>query len=188
MRKLKLQVQISVDGYMAGENGEMDWMVWDWTNDLKEYIAQITTPVDTIFLGRNLAQGFIPYWTDALNKPEPEEGANKMVETPKVVFSKSLAKSEWDNTVLASGDLVDEVNKIKKLKGKDIIVYGGGTFVSSLIKAGLIDEYNLLINPVAIGNGMPIFAELKNIQNLKLKIVRQFDCGIALLCYEIKQD
>ena len=187
MRKLKLQVQISVDGYIAGKNGEMDWMVWDWTDDLKEYITQITNPVDTILLGRNLAQGFIPYWTAALNKKEPEEGAKKMVETTKVVFSKTLTKSEWENTVLVTGDLVDEVDKLKNQDGKDIIVYGGGKFVSSLLREGLIDELHLLINPVAVGNGMPIFEELKSNQNLKLRIARQFDCGIALLCYELKQ-
>lgn len=188
MRKLKLQVQISVDGYMAGPNGEMDWMVWDWTDDLKEYITQITNPVDTILLGRKLAQGFIPYWTAAFNKTEPEEGAKKMVETAKIVFSKTLTKSEWDNTVLACGDLIDEVNRIKSQDGQDIIVYGGGTFVSSLIGKGLIDEYNLFINPTAVGYGMPIFQALKTKQNLKLKLTKQFDCGIALLCYELERE
>lgn len=185
MRKLKLQVQLSVDGYIAGNNGEMDWMVWDWTNDLKEYITGITEPVDTILLGRKLAEGFIPHWTAAYNKPEPEEGSQKMVETPKVVFSHTLTNTEWDNTIIVRGNLVDEVNKLKNQNGKDIIVYGGSTFVSSLIKAGLIDEYHLLINPAAIGSGMPIFSTLENIQQLKLKIVKQFDCGIALLCYEV---
>ena len=86
-----------------------------------------------------------------------EEGADKFNSTKKVVFTKTLEKSEWDNTVLAKGDLVDEINKLKKQDGKDIIAYGGATFVSALIKHGLIDEFHLFINPTAIGNGMSNF-------------------------------
>lgn len=188
MRKLKLQIQMTIDGFIAGANGEMDWMTFNWSDDLKEYVTQITKPVDTILLGKNLAQGFIPYWTAALNNPEPEEGAKKMIETPKVVFSTTLKNSVWDNTIVVNGDLVDEVNKIKNQDGKDIIVYGGGTFVSTLIKAGLIDEYNLFINPVAIGNGMTIFKALDRKQHLKLTTAKQFECGVSLLCYELKND
>ena len=188
MRKLKLQVQITLDGFIAGPNGEMDWMTFNWSNDLIECVRQITDPIDTILLGRNLAQGFIPHWTAALNEPEQHLGAEKMVNTPKVVFSKTLKTSKWDNTVLAGGDLFEEIDKLKNQDGKDIIAYGGGTFVSSLIKAGLIDEYNLFVNPVAIGNGMAIFKELESKQNLTLNIAQQFECGITLLRYEQKRD
>ena len=102
MRKLKLQVQISVDGYIAEPNGEMDWMVWDWDEELKNYVRTITEPVDCIILGRKLAQGFIPHWA---SNPE-QEGADKMNGSKKVVFTKTLHKPEWDNTVLAKGCLV----------------------------------------------------------------------------------
>ncbi len=94
MRKLKLQMQLTVDSFISGINGEMDWMTFDRSSDLKEYVTAITEPVDTILLGRDLAEGFIPYWTAALNQTEPEERARKMVETPKVVFSKTLTSSE----------------------------------------------------------------------------------------------
>lgn len=100
------------------------------------------------------------------------------------VFTKTLEKSEWDNTVLAKGDLVDEITKLKKQDGKDIIAYGGATFVSALIKHGLIDEFHLFINPTAIGNGMSIFKELDNKQNLMLVKSTSFDCGIVVLNYE----
>lgn len=183
MRKLKLQVQMSVDGYIAGTNGEMDWMVWNWDDQLKTYTKQITGPVDCIILGRKLAQGFIPHWA---SKPHLE-GADKMNNSKKVVFTKTLEKSEWDNTVLAKGDLVEEITKLKKQDGKDIIAYGGATFVSSLIKKGLIDEFHLFINPTAIGNGMPIFKELSSNQNLTLVKAASFDCGIAVLNYELQR-
>ena len=184
MRKLKLQVQMTVDGYVAGSNGEMDWTNRNWDNELKNYVGEITKPVDCIVLGRKLAHGFIPYWA---SHPE-EEGADKFNNTKKVVFTKTLDQSEWDNTVLAKGDLIDEITKLKKQDGKDIIAYGGATFVSALIKHGLIDEFHLFINPTAMGNGMTIFKELDCKQNLTLVKSTSFDCGIVVLNYEPKRN
>src|SRR6185503_3841495 len=145
MRKLKLQVQMTVDGYIAGPNGEMDWMVWNWDDELKQYTTALTEPVDCIILGRKLAEGFIPHWAGVAANPDHPEftAGQKFTDTPKVVFTKTLDKSKWDNTVLAKGDLFDEITTLKKRDGKDIIVYGGAGFVSSLIKEGLIDEFNL---------------------------------------------
>lgn len=180
MRKLKLQVQVTVDGYIAGPNGEMDWTNRDWDNQLKNYVGEITRPVDCIVLGRKLAQGFIPYWA---SHPQ-EEGADKFNSTNKVVFTKTLEKSEWDNTVLAKGDLVDEILKLKRENGDDIIAYGGAEFVSALVKHGLIDEFHLFINPVILGSGLAIFNELENKQNLALVNSTAFACGIAVLEYK----
>jgi len=182
MRKLKLQVQMTVDGYVAGPNGEMDWMIFNWDDKLNNYVRELSEPVDCIVLGRKLAQGFIPYWA---SKPEEEEvaGVDKMNNTPKVVFTRTLDKNEWDNTVLAKGDLVDEIMKLKKQPGKDIIVYGGATFVNALFKAGLIDEFHLFINPVVIGSGMTIFNGLENKHELTLVKSTAFDCGIVVLHY-----
>ncbi|KAA3439219.1 dihydrofolate reductase family protein [Rufibacter hautae] len=189
MRKLKLQVQMTVDGFIAGPNGEMDWMVWNWDESLNSYVHALTKPVDTIVLGRKLAEGFIPTWTSTLENPETaDEFARKMVETPKVVFTKTLDKSEWAATELATGDLVEEITKIKAQEGRDIIAYGGGTFVSSLIKAGLIDEFHLFVNPVALGQGMPIFKDLEQRQNLTLVKTQQFECGITVLNYVPRQE
>ena len=184
MRKLKLQVQMTVDGFIAGPNGEMDWTMRNWDNQLKKYVTEITEPVDCIVLGRKLAQGFIPFWA---SHPQ-EEGADKFNTTNKVIFTKTLDKSEWERTVLAKGDLVDEITKLKKQNGKDLIAYGGATFVSSLIRYGLIDEFHLFINPAAIGDGLPIFKELDNRQNLRLVKSTAFECGIVVLHYEPKRD
>jgi dihydrofolate reductase len=179
MRKLKLQVQLTVDGFIAGPNGEMDWTNRNWDNELKNYVEKITEPVDCIVLGRTLAQGFIPYWA---SHPE-EEGANKFNQTHKVIFTKTLDRSVWENTVLAKGDLVYEISKLKSEDGKDIITYGGANFVSALIKNEMIDEYHLFINPTAIGRGMTIFGELDRIQNLNLVKSTSFSCGIVVLKY-----
>jgi dihydrofolate reductase len=185
MRKLKLQMQVSVDGYISGPNGEMDWMTWSWDDEIKKYVTDITEPVDCIILGRKLAQGFIPHWTlAASNQENPEhEFAKKMTDTQKVVFTKTLDKSNWDNTILAKDDIVDEIHALKNQKGNDIIVYGGGTFVSALIKAGLIDEYHIFVNPAAIGKGVPLFKDLDKRRDLTLKKSIAFPCGIVVLYY-----
>ncbi len=187
MRKLKLQVQLSVDGFNAGPNGEMDFMVWNWDDKLKTFVNDIHSSVDTILLGRKMTDGFVKHWEGVPQGDESYPFARIMVETPKVVFSKTLDKSEWNNTKLAKGNLADEVNQLKKQSGKDIIVYGGSGFVSSLIGEGLIDEYYLFINPAARGNGMTIFKSLKNMQNLQLRKSTAFDCGIVVLHYEVKR-
>src|ERR671931_1131844 len=190
LRKLKLQVQMSIDGYIAGPNGEMDWMVWDWDDKLKNYVFELTEPVDTIILGRKMTDGFVSYWSDIMmTKPDDPfyEFSKKMIETPKVVFTKTLKKSQWVNTAIATGDLTDEIIKLKSEKGGDIIVYGGASFDSSLIKAGLIDEFHLFINPVAIGNGMTIFKDFNEIQKFTLVKSVAFDCGIVELHYEPKR-
>ena len=154
MRTFKLQVQTSVDGYMAGANGEMDWMTFPWSDDLNAYVTALTEAVDCIVLGRNLAEGFIPHWAGL---PADEPGADTMNNTPKVVISNSLTESPWENTVVAGGDLSESVNQLKAAPGGDMITYGGGTLVASLIANGLLDELHLLVNPTAIGAGMPVF-------------------------------
>lgn len=187
MRKLKLQVQMSVDGFMAGVNGEMDWATFNWDDELKEFVTALTEPIDTIVLGRKLAEGFIPHWAGvAADSDNPEQTAGvKFAETPKVVFSKTLDDSPWNNTILAKGELVTEINMLKNQSGGDMIAYGGSEFVSNLIKLGLVDELYLFINPVALGKGLPIFSALDSKQTFMLEVFKTFPCGIVLTQYRI---
>jgi dihydrofolate reductase len=189
LRKLRLQVQMSVDGCIAGQNGEMDWMVGLLDDEFIKYQYKLTEPVDTILLGRKMTDVFISYWSNVMNKPDDPwyAFAKKMIETPKVVFTKTVNKSRWINTDIATGDLIEEVSKIKSQNGMDIVVYGGASFDSSLIKEKLIDEFYLFINPVAIGNGMTIFKDLNEIQKYTLIESKAFECGIVLLRYEAKR-
>jgi dihydrofolate reductase len=187
MRKLRLQVQMSIDGCIAGPNNEMDWLVWD-DNDIK-YLNEITESVDTIIMGRKMVDEFIPYWTEVMNKPDDpwNDFAKKMVEIPKVIFTKTLDKSDWPDTDIATGDFRDEITKLKNLDGGDIIVYGGASFDSSLIREKkLIDEFYLFVNPIVMGSGKTIFRDLKEIQKLTLIDSKVFDCGLVLLHYEAK--
>jgi len=188
MRKLKLQVQMSIDGYVGGPNGELDWMVWDWDDELKKYTSELTEPVDTILLGRKMTDGFIKHWSTVAADPDDPDQAwgKKFTDTQKIVFTKTLERSEWPNTELAKGELVDEVNRLKDQDGGDIIVYGGAEFVTSLIKAGLIDEYYLFVNPTALGEGLTIFNGLEKPRELMLASSTPYDCGIVVQRYQPK--
>ena len=185
MRKIKLQIQITIDSFIAGRNGEMDWVTWNWDEGLNKYVHDLINPVDCILLGRKLAEGFIPTWKSRLDDPKTaDDFARKMVDTDKIVFSKTLNSNNWENTSIENGELNAAITKLKQTEGGDIIVYGGGNFVSNLIKNNLIDEYHIFVNPVAIGKGMPIFSGLENNLKLNLKATKQFECGIVVCCYQ----
>ena len=188
MRKLKLQVQMSVDGCIAGPNNETDWLTRG--NDSFKYVNDIVDSSDTILMGRKMVDGFIPYWTEVAGKLDDPMNAfaKKMIEIPKIVFTKTLNKSEWINTEIATGDFRDEITKLKSLDGKDLLVYGGASFDSSLIKEKLIDEFYLFVNPLIMGNGKTIFKDLKEIQKLTLIESKMFDSGLVLLHYEAKRN
>ncbi|MGH9974887.1 MAG: dihydrofolate reductase family protein, partial [Nitrososphaeraceae archaeon] len=181
LRRLRLHVQMSIDGCIAGPNGEMDWMVGLLDDECINYASKITESVDTILLGRKMTDVFISSWLNVMDKPDDPWNAfaKKMIETPKVVFTKTLNKSKWINTDIATGNLIEEVSKIKSQNGGDIVVYGGASFDSSLIKEKLIDEFYLFINPVAIGNGMTIFKDLNEIQKYTQIESKAFECGIV---------
>jgi dihydrofolate reductase len=183
MRRFKLQVQTTADGYMAGPDGRLDWTTFPWTDDINAYIQALTDPVDCIVLGRKLAEGFIPHWA---SNPEGEdkEAVDWMNDTPKVVISNTLTESPWDNATVAGGDLAGTVNRLKAQPGGDMIAYGGGTLVSDLIAEGLLDELHLFVNPTAIGAGMPVFPRDGAYRRLRLVSARPFDCGITALHFE----
>ncbi|WP_276503242.1 dihydrofolate reductase family protein [Terrimonas pollutisoli] len=160
MRILKLQMQMTIDGFVAGPQGQLDWMSFNWNDDLVAFVNEFTDSGDTILMGRKMTDGFINYWENVVNnQPEsPEfEFAKKMVDLPKIVFSKTQLTIAGKNVAVENGDLVTAVNVLKAKPGKDIIVYGGAGFVSSLIDHNLIDELYLYTNPIAIGDGMRIF-------------------------------
>jgi dihydrofolate reductase len=184
MRKLKLQMQLTADGFVGTPKGELDWMQWNWDDELKNYVWSLHDKVDTIVMGRKMAYGFIPYWAAEVKneKSQQLDFAKKMYETEKFVFTRTLQEKEpdWENTELAKGEAIDNINKLKKQDGGDIIVYGGAEFVSSLIKDNVIDDLYLFVNPTAIGEGLAIFN-----QRTKMELVegKPFSCGIVLHRY-----
>jgi len=172
MRKLKLQMTILLDD--------------KWDSGMTKFSIDNLKNVDSILLGRKTAEGFIPYWREVANNTKDSlyKLGKPLNDIPKVVFSKKLKTNKWDNATIVKGDIAKEIRTLKKKKGKDIIVYGGDSFVSSLIEHGLIDEYYLLVNPVALGNGQSAFNPLRNNLQLRLVKCKPFACGAVLLHYE----
>jgi dihydrofolate reductase len=159
MRRLKLQMQITIDGFVAGPEGQLDWMTRAMDERLLAFMNDLVDTSDTILLGRKMTEGFVTYWEHVITRPDSPEYSfgRKMVETQKVVFSKTVSRVDGRNVRVENGPLVEAVGRLKSEAGKDLLVYGGATFVSSLIEHGLIDELNLFVNPVAIGEGMRVF-------------------------------
>ncbi|MCW3116576.1 MAG: deaminase [Chitinophagaceae bacterium] len=186
-------MQVSLDGFNStGPSDEQGWVTWAW-DEIKQYVLDLLDSSDTLVIGRKLAVDYIPYWQDVMKKPDDPmyEAAKRIVSARKVLFTKTLDQSDpivfgWDNTELAKGNLAAEIKKLKSESGKDIIVYGGSSFASALVKEGLIDEFHLFYNPVALGKGVPLFDKLENLQQLKLKRSITYDCGIVLLSYDLK--
>ena len=179
-------MQITLDGFNStGPNDQQQWVTWA-LDEIKQYVVDLLDSSDTIIIGRKLAIDYIPFWQDTFTKPDDPmyDFATRIVNAKKVVFTKTLEKSIWDNTELAKGVLKDEINNLKRQEGKDIIVYGGSSFVSSLIKEGLIDEFHFFINPIAIGKGVSAFEQIENWQPLKLKNSIVCKSGILILHYE----
>ena len=166
MRKIKLQMQITVDGFVAGPQRELDWMTWEMDEKLIGFINHLTDTSDTILLGRGMTEGFVNYW-ESVKPDSPEyEFARKMVDMPKIVFSRTVKSVKGQNVRVENRPLAEAVKELKSANGKDIIVYGGATFVGSLIENDLIDELNLFVNPIAIGNGLRIFNGRKPLKRI----------------------
>jgi len=178
-------MQMSLDGMVStGPNDDQGWVVWA-LEEIYEDVLTLLDSSDTILIGRKLAVDYIPYWQDTLKRPDDPmfAFAERIVGAKKVVFSKTLDNAKWDNTVIARGELLDEVNRLKQQEGKDLIVYGGTSFVSALIKENLIDDFYFFLNPVALGKGVSVFQTLDRFRKLKLRKSTAYGSGIVLLNY-----
>ena len=183
-------MQISVDGYVAGPNGELDWLTWDQDDQLMQYVNDLTDSVDTIVLGRNMANVFTQAWEARVQDPQDKHYflAKRMVDYKKIFFSKTIKTVEGQNAVVENGNMKVVIENLKKQNGKDIIVYGGAGFVSSLIKEGLIDEFNFFVNPVMISRGLRIFDLNDKRQKLSFLSSTPYECGITVLTYKLNND
>lgn len=177
MRKLFWQMMVSLDGFMEGPHGELDWHVTD--DDFNRYVMEMLGSIDAILLGRVTYQLFADYWPDAKDAEAPA-----MSELPKIVFSKTLDKVEWENSRLAKGDVAEEVSKLKRQPGKDLALFGSADLASTFLRLGLIDEYRFLVNPVVLGRGNPTFKNVEDRISLKLLKTQTLGSGVVILDYE----
>jgi dihydrofolate reductase len=179
MRKIIVSNMVSLDGFISGPNGELDWFVWD--KELERYTLEMMGTVDTILLGRVTYEMMASYWpTDTANDPYIKERMNNL---PKIVFSRTLEKVDWNNSTLVSEIDPERILRMKKMAGKNIVVLGSGGVVSALTKLGLIDEYRIIVNPVILGDGKSMFKGLAESQKLKLVDTWQLGSGVAILTY-----
>jgi dihydrofolate reductase len=182
MRKVFVSEMVTLEGFIAGPHGEIDWHMAD--DEFQEFaIAQLQT-MDAMLFGRVTYELMASYWpTPAAMADDPivADGMNNLL---KVVFSKTLDKVEWNNSRLAKGNMAEEVSKLKQQSGKDIAIFGSGSIVSALTELGLIDEYRILVNPVVLGSGIPLFQGVTKSVNLKLLRTKTFKTGVVLLHYE----
>ena len=176
---------MTMDGFVADSHGNLDWMVPETDQKQIELLNTITENIGTIVLGRKMATEAIPHWQNIAenesDKPEVKY-ARFFVETPKIVFSKTLRNLDGKNVTIENGDVAGKINVLKEKTIKDIIVYGGARFVSSLIENGLVDELNLFVHPVTVGKGLSIFNDKGK---FTLSKSDSYSNGIVLMKYKL---
>ncbi len=181
-------MQMTINGYVGGLEGKNDWMTWNPDAEFTAFLSSLLDTSDTLLLGRKTAENIIKYWENEADKNPAHPFAKKIAAIQKIVFTKTLDKSAWNNTTLAKGNLAEEITALKKQSGKDILVFGGAGFVSSLIKEGLIDKYHLIINPTAMSTGMTIFNSLDSVQKFIPIQSKLYPGGKTVLSYKPAND
>lgn len=179
-------MHVSVDGFVAGPNGEMDWIHVD--DEIFDYAGYMTDDADTALYGRVTYQMMDNYWptaADNLNASKHDiQHSTWYNSVEKVVFSKTLSESELSNIRIINDDINDEIQKIKNRNGKNILMFGSATAAHSLMQFDLIDEYWLFVNPVLLGEGILLFENINNKIALKCVEARAFASGVVGLNYK----
>jgi dihydrofolate reductase len=185
MRKVSLWMQMSLDGYTEGPNGEFDWPVVN--EELHGYFVDELRAMGAFLYGRKVYEGMVAFWptadTNPSSTPLQAEYARLWKPMPKIVFSKTLDHVEW-NTTVVSENVADEVARLKQQPGKDLVLFGGADIASTFMRLGLIDEYRLFVHPVALGGGTPLFPGTDERVKLTLVEARTFDAAVVHLRYQ----
>jgi dihydrofolate reductase len=190
MRKIISFMHISLDGFVAGPNGEMDWIKVD--EEIFDYVGKRISEDDTALYGRVTYQMMESYWPTAADQPTASkhdiEHSEWYKKVHKVVLSRTMKEEGLTNTTIISDNLSDRINEIKQSRpatggsgSNDIAVFGSPTATHALIQQNLIDGYWLFVNPIILGQGVPLFADIKDRIKLKLLTTRQFTCGVTEL-------
>ncbi len=187
MRKLILSANITLDGFMAGEHGDLDWHFTHWNRELMEDALEQLRGIDTILVGRVAYDSMASHWPCAekskMSSAAEREYAETMNRIRKIVFSKTLKKTAWNNTVVMKEIVPEEIFQLKRLPGKDMIIWGGVTLVSAFLQKKLFDEYRISIAPIVIGKGVSISKEITQGLRLKLMNTRIFSNGVVTMTY-----
>jgi dihydrofolate reductase len=185
MRKLVVFNHVSLDGYFVDVNGSMTWAK-SGTRDAEwnAFVAENAKGDSPLLFGRVTYELMASFWPTPMADQHDPVVAERMNKLPKVVFSRTLDKASWSNTRLVKGDMVAETRNLKKEPGEDMVILGSGSIVSQLAQEGLIDAYQVVVNPIILGEGRTMFDGIKEKLNLKLTKTRAFGNGNVFLCYE----
>jgi dihydrofolate reductase len=178
MRKLFWQMSVTLDGFMEGPNRELDHTAQFSDPDFDRYAGEMLQSIDGILLGRVTYQLFAGYWPSATG---PD--ADRLNQLPKTVFSRTLKKVDWNNSRLLAGNVGEEVARLKRQPGRDLALFGSASLAATLIRLGLIDEYRILVTPVILGAGTPMFRDVDSVLNLKLVKAATWSSGTVALWY-----
>lgn len=182
MRKVILFNMITLDGFFEGPNRELDWHNVD--EEFNEFADEQLMTFDMLLFGRVTYELMASYWPTPTALNDDPDIANLMNSIPKIVFSRTLEKADWNNTRLVKDHVAEEMAKLKGMPGMDLAIFGSGVLASSFTNLGLIDEYRLIVNPVILGDGHSMFRGVNGRLNLKLLKTRTFRSGNVLLYYE----
>ena|SRR5258705_6762416 len=185
MRKLVSFMHVSLDGFVAGPNGEMDWILVD--EEIFDYAGYRTNEADTALYGRVTYDMMEGYWPTAADQPNASkhdiEHSKWYKKVDKVVLSRSMKGKTLPNTKIVSNHISEEINQLKKVPGEEIIIFGSPSATHALMQLNLIDEFWVFVNPILVGQGIPLFKDIP--QRVKLKFIKShaFSCGVVCLHY-----
>ena len=181
MRKVVASPFTSLDSFMSGLNGEIGWNEPYFDEEMAGFVHEVLEGLDTLLFGRVTYEWFAQFWPNDGVKYDPGH-AGLMNSLPKIVFSKTLEKAEWNNSRIVRDNIVEEVNRLKQQEGKNMVIDGSPTLIHSFTDLGLIDEFLIRLHPVTLGSGVPLF---KQAVNLKLLETRPLRSGVVILRYGV---
>ncbi len=188
MRKIIVTMWMTLDGFIAGPNGEMDWVGAFYDEAMGNYEYDLVSAADTLLLGRVTYQSFASAWPHVPENPNAPKGeveyAHRLNAMRKIVFSRTLSHAEWNNSTLLKEIVPEDISKMKQEPGRDMVIYGSASIVRALTNLGLIDEYQLLVHPIILGSGKPLFKDIEHRVNLKLVNTRTHPSGVVILHYQ----
>ncbi len=185
-------MRVTLDGFIAGPHGEMDWMEEFLDEALANYESELQKMVDTTLFGRVTYEGFESYWPKVALDPASPQGmveyAQQLNAMRKIVFSKTLSRVEWNNSILVKEIVPEEIIKMKQEPGRDMVIHGSASIVRTLTNLGLIDQYQLLVFPVVLGSGKPLFQDILHRVKLSLVSTKTHPSGIMVLTYQPRKE